>query len=186
MAAKHYEDRVVGIGSTGYLGDAAWRLDGTWTFLAEDSSTDGYLSLVANMDYSWVWWEKNFYGFLEFFYNGLGDDQYSDAYADPDISKRFSRGELFTLGRFYMGAHLNAELHPLFNAYLTVINNMNDPSGMLQPRAVWDIAQDVEMTFGGNVCYGGRGTEYGGYEIPGTNLVNKPANSAFLWVTYFF
>jgi hypothetical protein len=186
MAAKHYEDRVVGIGSTGYLGDAAWRLDGTWTFLAEDSSTDGYLSLVANMDYSWVWWEKNFYGFLEFFYNGLGDDQYSDAYADPDISKRFSRGELFTLGRFYMGAHLNAELHPLFNAYLTVINNMNDPSGMLQPRAVWDIAQDVEMTFGGNVCYGGRGTEYGGFNIPGTNFMSKPADNAFLWVTYFF
>ncbi len=186
MAAKHYEDRVVGIGSTGYVGEAAWRLDGTYTFLDEQSSADDYLSLVANMDYSWVWWEKNFYGFLEFFYNGLGDDQYSDAYADPDISKRFGRGELFTLGRFYMAAHLNVELHPLFNAYLTVINNINDPSRMLQPRAVWDIAQDVQIVFGGNVGYGGRGTEYGGYEIAGTNLVNKPANSAFLWATYFF
>jgi hypothetical protein len=64
MTAIHYEDTVIGFGSAGYLGDAAWRLDAVWTFLRED-----YLSLVANMDYSWVWRERNFYGFLEFFFN---------------------------------------------------------------------------------------------------------------------
>jgi hypothetical protein len=35
MGSKHFEDNVVGIGSTGYLGDAACRLDGTWTFLED-------------------------------------------------------------------------------------------------------------------------------------------------------
>ena len=59
MVAKHYRDTVVGFGSTGYLGDTAWRLDGTWTFLDEDHGTDDYLSVVANIDYSWVWWKKN-------------------------------------------------------------------------------------------------------------------------------
>ena len=185
MAAEHYRDTVVGLGSTGYAGDAAWRLDGTWTFL-EESGRDGYLSLVANMDYSWVWWKKNFYGFLEFYFNGLGEDQYTEALTDREISERLERGELFTLGRTYLGGHIRVELHPLFNVYLTVINNLADPSGILLPRAVWDIAEAIQMTFGGTIYYGGRGTEYGGFKIPGTNFHNKAPDSAFLWLTYFY
>ena len=186
MVAEHYNDAVVGFGTTGYLGDAAWRLDGTWTFLNEDSNKDGYLSLVANIDYSWVWWEKNFYGFLEFYFNGLCDNEYTEECTDPDILVRLDRGELYALGRTYLSGHIRIELHPLFNVYLTAINNLADPSGILQPRAVWDIAEDVQITLGGNVCYGRRGTEYGGFEIPGTNFLNKPSNSVFLWLAYYF
>jgi len=186
MGARHYQDYVVGLGSTGFLGDAAWRLDATWTFLNEESNEDDFLSLVANMDYSWVWLGKNLYGLIEFYFNGLGNDDYSEALADPDIIERLERGEIYTIGRAYLAGQVQMELHPLFNAYLGVINNLADPSGIVQPRAIWNIAQDVQMTFGGNIYYGGAGTEYGGYEIPGTNLLNKPSNSAFLWLTYFF
>ncbi|MDY6951811.1 MAG: hypothetical protein SWE60_09875 [Thermodesulfobacteriota bacterium] len=186
MAAKHFEDNVVGLGSTGYLGDVAWRLDATWTFLAKESGSEDYLSLVANMDYSWVWWERNFYGYLECFYNGLGDDQYPEALSDPDISERFDRGELFTLGRTYMAGHIRMEVHPLLNVYVTIINNLEDPSGTLQPRAVWDMTQNVQITFGGNVYYGAKGTEYGGFKMPGTDFLNKPLAGGFLWFSYFF
>ena len=186
MAARHYRDEVVGLGSRGYLGDAAWRVDATWTFLHEGAVSDDYLSLVANMDYSWVWWKKNFYGFLEFFYNGLGDDQYTEAFSNPDISERLERGELFTLGRTYLSGHIRVELHPLFNVYLTLINNVADPSGTLQPRAAWDVTQDVQVTFGASTSYGEKGTEYGGFGLPGTNFTSKAPNSGFLWLTYFF
>jgi len=185
MAAEHYNDTVVGLGSTGYWGDAAWRLDVTWTFL-EDEGMDGYLSLVANMDYSWAWWKKNFYGFLEFYFNGLCDDHYGDTFTDKEISERLERGELYTLGRTYLGGHIRVELHPLFNVYLTMINNLADPSGMLLPRAVWDVAKDVQITLGGNICYGRRSTEYGGFRIPGTNFLNKAPDAVFLWLTYFY
>jgi hypothetical protein len=153
MGARHYRDYVAGLGSTGYLGDAAWRIDATWTFLHRDE--DDFLSLVANMDYSWVWWQKNLYGLIEIYYNGLGSDDYAEAFVDPDIVDRLERGELFTLGRAYLAGTVQVELHPLFNVYLTVINNLADPSGILQPRAIWDIAQDVQMTLGGNIFYGG-------------------------------
>lgn len=186
MGSKHFEDEVVGLGGTGYLGGAAWRLDATWTFLDEVSDSDDYLSVVANLDYSWMWWEKNFYGFIEGFYNGLGDDQYAQAFANPDIAERLDRGELFTLGRAYLSGHIRVELHPLFNVYLTVINNMADPSGTLQPRAVWDVVEDVQITFGGNIPYGGRGTEFGGFKIPGTNFLSTAPSNVFLWFTYFF
>ena len=56
----------------------------------------------------------------------------------------------------------------------------------LQPRAIWDITQDVQLTFGGNVFYGAKDTEFGGFRIPDTDLLNKPSDSGFLWLTYFF
>lgn len=186
MAAKHFRDAVVGVGSTGYIGDAAWRLDATWTFPGDAADRDNYLSLVANVDYSWVWWGKNFYGFMEFYYNGLGDDNYSQALVEPAIFSRRDRGDLFVLGKAYMSGTLQIELHPLFNFFVTVINNVEDPSGTIQPRGLWDVAEDVQVTVGGNVAYGERGTEFGGFEVAGTGLFTDPPDSAFLWLTYFF
>jgi len=186
MAARHYQDTVVGLGSTGYLKEAAWRLDTTYIFLEDDSRRGGFLSLVANMDYSWVWWEKNFYGLVEFYYNGLGGDQYSEAISDPDISDRLLRGEIFTLGRTYLSGEIQIELHPLFNFHLSVINNLKDPSGIIQPRMIWDIIENVQLTFGAGIYYGASGTEYGGFPIPSSNSLYTPSNNVFCWMTYFF
>jgi hypothetical protein len=186
MAARHFKDKVIGLGGTGYVKDAAWRLDTTYTFLHKDPKRDGFLSLVANMDYSWVWKDKNFYGLLEFYYNGLGGDPYSEALTDPVILRRIVRGEIFVIGKTYISGELRMELHPLFNLFLTLIDNLNDPSGIIQPRAVWDVAENVRMTAGGNLYYGKTGTEFGGFNIPKTDLTNTPPNLAFLWVSYFF
>jgi hypothetical protein len=186
MVAKHYEDAVFGIGSTGYLGGAAWRVDGIWTILNDTRGKDYYFSLVANMDYSWAWWGKNFYGFVEFFYSGIGEADYTEALFDQDILERMARGELFVLGRTYLSGHLRVELHPLFNCYLTVINNLADPSGVVQPRVTWDCLQDVQVTMGANVYYGRKGTEYGGFRIPLTPFRARGNDSVFLWVTYYF
>ena len=183
MVSKHFDDHVIGAGSRGYLGDTAWRLDATWTFL-EDG--DDYLSLIANMDYSWVWFKKNFYGFIEYYYNGLGQDDYADALLDPNISERLARGELFVLGQNYVSGHLQVELHPLVKVSVTSINNIEDPSGILQPYAVWDITQNLQMTGGLNISYGDKGTEFGGFKLPGTDLRNKAPDSAYLWFIYYF
>ena len=186
MAAKHFEEQVLGAGCSGYFGGAAWRLDAIWTFPDEKSDEDRFLSLVGNMDYSWVWWDKNFYGFVEVFYNGLGDDNYSESIIDSDVRERLDRGELFTLGRYYLGGHIRMEVHPLVNIFFTVINNMDDPSGIFQPRLTWDITQDLQLTCGGNIFYGSRGTEYGAFKIPSTDILIKTPGSAYMWLAYYF
>jgi hypothetical protein len=186
MGAKHFKDFVVGFGSSGYLRNAAWRLDVTWTFLDADSGSDDYLSLVANLDYSWVWWGKNFYGFVECFYNGLGEGNYTKALENPDITERLSRGELFFLGKKYLSGHVRVELHPLFNIFVTLINNLDDPSGVLQPRAIWDVAKNFQITFGGNLFFGADDTEFGGFKLPDTDLLITTPTSAYLWLTYYF
>ena len=186
MVVWDYGEPVLGVGSRGYCGNAAWRFDATWTFLEDDSKRNGFLSLVTNLDYSWVWWGKNIYGFLEFYYNGLGKNDYLEAIADPILLMRLNRGEIYTLGRFYLSGHISIEVHPLFNVYLTVINNLHDPSGVMQPRAIWDVTQNLELTFGANLYYGSKGSEYGGTEVSGTPYLFTPANTAYLWLSYYF
>ena len=186
MAARHYEDDIIGFGGSGYLGPAAWRVDATYTVLDEESPSGDYLSLVVNLDYSWVWGRKNYYGFVEFFFNGLGEDTYAEALINPDIVERLARGELFTLGRTYLSGMVQMEVHPLFNIFLTLINNMADPSGIIQPRATWDIISDLQLNFGVNICYGDGDTEYGGFQIPGTPFISKAPDSVYCWLTYYF
>ncbi len=186
IATQHYQDYVIGIGLTGYLKDAAWRLDATHTFLDADTGPPDYLSLVANLDYSWRWRQKNFYGFIEFFYNGLGKDTYTSALADPNIAARIDRGELFTLGTCYLAGTLQMELHPLVNLFLTSINNIEDPSGILQPRIVWDMAANWQLNTGAGILYGRRNSEYGGFPLPGTPYLQRSPDTIYLWVTYFF
>ena len=146
LHAGHRDVYIAGVGTAGYIGNAAWRVDGTWTFL-DDDDDDDYLSLVANMDYSWEWFDKNFYGFIEYYFNGLGKDDYQDALLEPAIAERMARGELFALGRHYLSGHIQLELHPMFKVFLTSINNVKDPSGTLQPYATWDIIQNLQNTF---------------------------------------
>ena len=186
MAAEHYQDEVIGVGSTGYLWNAAWRLDATYTFLETSSNQEGFFSLVANMDYSWVWWGKNLYGLLEFYFNDLGSHRYSAALTDPNISERLARGEMFTLGRAYLSGEVRIEAHPLVNVYLTLINNVADPSGLIIPRATWDMKENIQFTLGANVSYGRSGTEFGGFRISQTEFLYEPVDNAFFWMTYFF
>ncbi len=191
MATRHFDDYVVGLGSSGIWGGAAWRLDTTATFLndGKGANTKNYLSGVANIDYSWIWWEKNFYGLLEYYYNGLGESDYPGALSNPDITNRLARGELFVLGKHYLSAEFQLELHPLFKIFFTGINNMQDPSGILQPRAVWNMTQNLEMKIGANIFYGDNGdpgSEFGGFIIPGTNIHSRSPNNAYLWFNYYF
>lgn len=188
MGAANYGEAVVGLGSTGYLGGAGWRVNTTWTFLNQDnmSTKDGYLSLVANLDYYWVWWNKNFAGFVEYYFNGLGVTDYRDALTNPDLIKALERGSIFTLGRNYLSGSIRVEVVPLVNVSLSLINNIEDPSGIFQGWVVWNITQALEATLGGNVYYGGENTEFGGIPLSGTGLKSSPPTSAFLWLTWFF
>ena len=191
MATRHYDDYVVGIGSSGIWGGAAWRADITATFLNDGrgQNTQNYVSGVANLDYSWTWWNKNCYGLLEYYYNGLGESDYPGALSNRNITERLARGELFVLAKHYLSAGIQMELHPLFKVFFTAINNLHDPSGILQPRAVWNMTQNLEMRIGANIFYGDNGnpgSEFGGFTIPGTDIRSRSPNNAYLWFNYYF
>jgi len=187
ILARHYEDYVAGIGFVGYFGDAAWRFDITGTRLHEPGRGQSwYASAVANIDTSWTWLGKNVYGYLELYYNGLSRDNYKDHYTDPAISQRITRGELFALGSLYCSANIHLEIHPLINAYLTPVVNLNDGSGVLLPRVVYDMSDTLRLTVTGALNWGAKGTEYGGYDVPGVSFSHTPTDSVSIWITWYY
>ena len=186
MAGKNYEDTVFGVGFTGYVSDAAWRLDGTWTWLDDQAHESGFASIAANIDYSWVWFEKNLYAWIEYYYTGLGKQDVSDALTDMDIVERVGRGERFTFGRSYVDAQIQVEWHPLVNSFMTIIYNTRDGSGIMQPRVSWDLLQNLQVMGGATIYHGESGTEFGGVELPGTGTKEIPADGAYVWLSYFF
>jgi hypothetical protein len=189
MIGRHYGDSVFGAGVTGFLGGAAWRLNALYTDLDQTNRKDDLWQAVANIDYAWQWGGKNFYGLLEYYYNGLGrDSDYAQSLNDPDIVDRLTRGELFTLGNNYLAGQLEVQVHPLVQTGMAVIVNLGDGSGIFQPKLLWDINTDWQMILGANLYWGGSDTEYGGFETS-VNLIPitvKPTDSVFLWLTYYY
>lgn len=186
IGAKNFGDKIAGAGGSGHLGDAILRTDVLYTWPDEDQGQNPYLSGVANLDYSWTWWGKNWYGFVEVFFNGVGKTNYASALAEPYIQKKLSEQILFTLGQWYADGNIRVELHPLFNVYLTVISNAVDPSWIVQPRICWDFAKSFRLTLWGNIAFGPKESEYGGFQVPGTDLDRKPPNGGFAWLSYYF
>jgi hypothetical protein len=97
-------------------------------------------------------------------------------------------GDWTAPGRFWMTATTTfpLELHPLFRVFFTTINNVEDPSGILQPYATWDITQNLQMTGGLRVSYGAESTEFGGFTLPGTDIRSKSPDNAYIWLIYYF
>ncbi len=187
ILTRHYQDYIAGVGAAGYIGDAAWRLDVTGTLLnAPSRGRTAYLSAVANVDYSWQWFNKNWYGYVELYYNGLSDADYADQFSDTAIAERIARGELYALGSLYWSGNINCEIHPLVNLYLTSIVNLNDPSGVWLPRIVYDMSDNLRLSLSGSFSWGAHNTEYGGYDIPGYSFDQKPSDSVSVWLTRYF
>jgi hypothetical protein len=189
MGARHYADGVLGVGGSGYLGEALWRVNATYTHVARGDVGDDFFQVVANLDYAWMWGGKNIYAVMEAYYNQLGySDDYGEALADQELVERVSRGELFTLGRYYLAGQLQVEVHPLAQVHTTAIFNLSDPSGLVQPQLLWDMAENWQLILGGQWHWGGRGTEFGGFDIDGAvdaKLV-QPADQVYLWLSYYF
>jgi hypothetical protein len=185
MAAHHFDASVLGLGLSGNIGSSAWRTDLTWTGI---KSGPQYFSAVANVDRSWVWRQKNWYGLLELYYHGLGEAEPEKALLNADLIRRLHRGEIFVLSRVYMASVLEVEVSPLFRLNMTVICNMGDGSGLVQPTLRWDLATDLEFIAGATVYAGGRDTEFGGLDVETSagSLTIAPANSVFAWLTAYF
>lgn len=189
MAARHYDDDIFGWGATGYLGDAAWRLNAVYTRPGGRYEQDDFFQVMANIDYAWLWGGKNIYGLLEFYYNGLGRrEDYARALETPYILDRLARGDLFSLGRHYMAGLLQIELHPLVHNNWTCLANIEDPSGLLLPQLIWDATTNTQLIIGVQWHWGADGTEYGGFDtsLGAQTIKTAPQDQIYLWLTYSF
>lgn len=176
LAAGHYGELVLGIGGSTDLGGAVWRGDLVWS----DTDSGSVLSGVLGTSYSGILGGRNWTGFMEYFYNGFGQKggNYSpgELVSNPELLKRLSRGELFNLGRHYLGASVSFEMTPLLNLTPNLFINLADPSALAQVLVSYSWTQDIQLLTALGVPVGPSGSEYGGIEteLPGLYLSTGP------------
>ncbi|MGD8384988.1 MAG: hypothetical protein PVF89_06245, partial [Lysobacterales bacterium] len=161
LLAEHYDDRVVGAGISADAAGAVWRSDLVWT----DTQQGSEFSAMAGMTYSWSAWHRNWSGVLEYFYNGFGlaGGDYSAAVLSsrPQLQRRLARGELYNLGRHYLGGSVDIEVTPLLTVSPNIFINLGDPSALGQLVVTYDWLQNVQLIVAVSVPIGPAGTEFG-------------------------
>lgn len=184
LAARHYDQGLLGVGVVRSIGGAVWR----WDILHTDiPGGDAVWSQLTNLDYSWTLFGKNIYSFIEYFRNGFGVYRDSEYMAlNSELTARIARGELYALGRDNLIVGMQVEADPLLNVYLNLLQNLNDASRLLQLRVTYDWRQNLQGMVGMNFPQGERGSEYGGVPIaPGGPYVST-GNSVYTRLAYYF
>ena len=186
LAAEHFGDRLLGFGGNVSLGGTVLRGDLTWT----RTDHDEVFSAVTSLSYSWVWYDKNITGLVEYYYNGFGqpDGAYTpaDLAGNRDLLLRLERAELYTLGRQYLAASATLEITPLFLLSPNLFINLEDPSALAQIVAQFDVRQDLMLLCALNFPVGPRGSEYGGIAVPAADRYLSSGPALFAQLAWYF
>ncbi len=186
LVAEHFDETIIGVGAIHPLGGAILRGDLTYT----DTDSGGMASLVGSLFYSWVWFDKNYTGMVEYFHNGFGidDGDYSPDVlaANTDLVDRYIRGELFTLGKHYLGGSLTVELSPLWLVTPNVFMNLSDQSFLLQIVSQHDLKENWQLLLAFSLPVGSQGTEFGGIESGTNNLTFANDFNIFAQLGWYF
>jgi hypothetical protein len=186
MASRHYGQAVLGLGASSDLGGSIWRGDLVWN----DTQTGSALTAVAGVTASWVAAGHNWTGLFEYFYNGFGlsGGRYSlaELAADPELLARLARGELFNIGRHYLGVSVTLEVTPLLDFTPNIFVNLADPSAYAQFVTSYDWKQDLQLLAALSFPIGPNGSEYGGMDAvqPGMYVSTGPA--LFAQLAWYF
>jgi len=186
LLAEHYGEMVLGLGASTDFSGAIWRGDLVWN----ETDSGSVFSAVAGASYSGVIGGHNWSGFMEYFYNGFGQSggDYSVAgiAANTELLKRLARGELFNLGRHYLGVSVTIETTPLLNLTPNIFVNLTDPSALAQLVLSYDWKQDIQILAALSFPIGPNGSEYGGIDAPQPGLYVSTGPSVFAQLAWYF
>ncbi len=186
LAAEHYGDFILGLGASTDLVGAVWRGDLVWN----NTDSGSIFSVVGGVSYSGVAGGHNWTGFMEYYYNGFGqtNGNYSpDALAsNPELLIRLARGEVFNLGRHYLGTSVSFEMTPLLMLTPNIFINLTDPSALAQLVLSYDWKQDLQVLGALNFPIGPNGSEYGGIDTTQPGLYLSTGPSLFAQLAWYF
>ncbi len=183
IAARHFDENMLGFGISQDVWEAVWRFNLSVTELATENVV---IALVTNIDYSWELFEHNFYGYLEYFYNELGETQAENYfYPNMALQNRLQLGEFYTRGQNYLAAGMQIEITPLFNIFTNLISNLHDNSLFFQIRGIYDWTENLQLITWLDFPVGEKDTEFGGMEVTESDYLSSETR-AYLRLTYYF
>lgn len=156
-------DTVAGADFTGYLRDAGFRgeLLHTWVDEAEDPD---FFRAVAGVDYGFaVPW--NPYLAVEYFFNGLGagrPEAYPEVLQRASVQRGISRGNVFNVGRNYVGLLGRVMPTPLLSLQATSLWNPEDSGWREFVTCAYSVTEDLDLTLGANFGLGPETSEFNG------------------------
>jgi hypothetical protein len=187
MLAMHYDEWMTGFGVSFDAAGAVWRSD----LVLSDTDTDGLISqLVVNSSYSWMWADKNVTGSAEYFFNGFGrsDGCYTTQCLEqsPELLTRVARGQLYNLGRHYLGGSITMEITPLFTLTSNQFWNLSDGSGLFQLVTRNSLGNNLDLLSALGIPMGPVGSEYGGLEALDSGQSFSTDMHVFMQLAWYF
>jgi hypothetical protein len=152
IVGGHFDKRVVVGGDfAGNLFQAGVRGEG---ILSADRHNLGssFAKYILGIDYQFT---SKLYGLLEYHFNGEGTKDKSGY----DLL-RLSRGEIINVGRDYLALQASYLVHPLVNATLLCMRNLDDKSQFLGLLILCSVTDELAVALGGQLYAGDDFTEF--------------------------
>jgi hypothetical protein len=166
--ARAYGDQVFGIEMAGDAMGLGLRAEATATFPAKATAFDiddgelivptggpsPFLRAVVGADLRFD--TVSIFG--ELYMQTLGEldpDDYLQRFAD----ERFSRGELWLVGRYYGAVSASWQMNPLLTTSVSAFMNFGDASLMISPALSWSVSNEVDVNIGAQLSQGRRPKE---------------------------
>lgn len=190
MVAHHYRDDVLGLGVVGPIGEALGRFNlvlHKQKTIHNQQAGGMATSAIANIDYSWVWANTNYYGFIEYSHTDFGTKKLPEYYSQIDtvLLEKIARGEIYNYGRDYLATGITIDIHPLVTNNWTVIANLHDHSTLVQTTVNIDPSDNTFIQLGIVLPTGSDNTEYGGIRIS-DGVYKGQARSVFMRGGWYF
>ena len=181
-------DAVAGLDFSGYLFDAGFRGEATYTFVDPEDEERDFVRAVLSVDYGWAVW-GNPYLLVEGYFNGLGEpdpDDYLERLEDESVQRQILMGRAFNLGRDYLTVMSSFTPHALVTVALQPIMNLDDRSAFVSFYTKYAVTSYADLIAGTNLFFGGENTEFGGLKIEQFDIDLKNPDRYFLYLKAYF
>lgn len=136
-------DGVVGVETAGNIGPVSVRSEVSVTM--PENGDDPFVRAVLGGGHAWF--DPDISLELELYAQTIGAES-PDEYIGFALDPRVSRGELWTLGRWYAAASVSWQVHALVALSTFAVVNLGDPSAMVGPGVAWSVADEVSVNAG--------------------------------------
>ncbi len=145
IAGKFFDDAVVGALLVTEVAGAGIHSSINMTHhYGNDTGPRDYVRLVAGIDYRFP---HEIIGLVEYYFNGWGASG-SSRYLSRLSSDRVQRGEVFNVGRHYLGFTVDWEAHPLVHILGRGQANLTDPSAQIGPAVTVSLSNEALIEAG--------------------------------------
>lgn len=148
IAAKHEKERIAGIGFDGYIKDAGFRGEFTYTKTGKET----YPRFSVGADYNFFT-KTNV--LLEYFYNGAADGDY-DAFASSLVRQR----QKLSLEKHLLSQMVTHQISPLLKFRWLSIYDITGKSAFLNPEFRYNVKEDLDVAAGAQFFIESRGSEF--------------------------